>query len=299
LTPQLRWLRELDPACLLASWAYPDAVGVTALARLAKLRVPIVIKAHGSDLNVHAASSPLAAVQLRWAAQQARAFVCVSEALRAQAIALGVPKGRTVVIRNGVDVELFRRMPRQQACALTGLAAQRKALLFVGNVLESKGARELMAAFGSLAQERTDLDLVVVGEGPYAAELRQAAAAGGLQERVKLIGRVPHEQLTPWFNAAELVCLPSYAEGLPNVLLEAMACGTPCVASRVGGIPEVVTAQAGLLVPPKDADALTAALRLALDRSWDREALARGAARFSWDANVQAMSELLDDWQST
>lgn len=291
LLPQLGRLRRLAASCLLVSWAYPDAVGVAALNRA--LRLPLIIKVHGSDLNVHAAGA-LHAAQLRWASEHAFAVVFVSEALRQRGIALGVPEAKTVVIRNGVDAERFSPIPRAQARAVTGQAPGRRSILFVGNVLRTKGVHELFDAFARLAASRPELELVVVGDGPETGWLRERARAVALGERVQLVGHVPHDRLGAWFNACDVVCLPSHNEGLPNVLLEAMACGVPCVATRVGGIPEVVTAQSGELVEVGDVDGLAAALARALDRTWEREAIARAASRFSWDANVEAMSALID-----
>lgn len=291
LLPELARLRRFEPACLLVSWGYPDAVGAAALNGV--LGVPMVLKLHGSDLNLHA-QHPLHAAQLRWAAHRAAAVVCVSEALRQRAISLGLPSEKLVVIRNGVDTHRFRPMPRDEARRVTDQAPDRRTVLFVGNVLQTKGVRELLSAFERLSKLRVDLDLVVVGDGPERTFLQAQARAAGLDPRVRLTGVVPHSQLGPWFNAADVVCLPSYAEGLPNVLMEAMACGIPCVATRVGGIPEVVTAASGELVAARDVEELAGALARVLDRTWDRESMVRAAARFSWQANADAMSRVID-----
>jgi glycosyltransferase involved in cell wall biosynthesis len=290
LLSELSRLRDFDPDCLLVSWAYPDAVGAAALNRV--LKVPLIIKAHGSDLNVHAAH-PLRAAQVRWAVRSAAAIVCVSEALRQRAIALGVPAEKVLTIRNGVDLDRFRPMPRSETRRATGQALDRRTALFVGNVLATKGVRELFAAFERLSGDRPELDLVVVGEGPDTAWLRAQASRAALANRVRLVGRVPHAELAMWFNAADVTCLPSHAEGLPNVLLEAMACGIPCVATAVGGIPEVVSAVSGELVPVRDVGALAAALSHALDGRWDRDAIVAEAARFSWQNNLDAMAGVI------
>jgi glycosyltransferase involved in cell wall biosynthesis len=292
LLPELSRLRALEPECLLVTWGYPDAVGAAALNRA--LGLPLIIKAHGSDLNVHAVH-PLHAAQLRWAARSAAAVVCVSEALRQRAITLGVPADKALAIRNGVDLERFKPLPRAEARRATGQAADRRTVLFVGNLLTTKGVRELFAAFERLARGRPELDLVLIGEGPDSAWVREQAASADLADRVRLVGRVPHAELAPWFNAADLTCLPSYNEGLPNVLHEAMACGIPCVATAVGGIPEVVSAVSGELVPVREVDALAAALSRVLDRRWDRDAMVAQAARFSWQRNFEAMAGVIDD----
>jgi glycosyltransferase involved in cell wall biosynthesis len=293
MAPELGRLRCSAPACLLVSWAYPDAVGAVLLARV--LGVPLVIKAHGSDLNSHARPA-LNALQLRWAARHAAALICVSHALGARAVELGVAADKIRVIHNGVDVERFRPIERGAARAISGrpVNAGGELLLFVGNLLAAKGVRELFAAFRSLAGERPELECVVIGEGPESEWLRTQSAAAGLSDRFALLGSVPHAELGPWFSSADLLCLPSYSEGLPNVVLEAMAAGIPVVATRVGGIPEAVGPEAGELCAPRDAEALTAALRRVLDRRFDRQALARLAQRFSWAANIEATSAVID-----
>jgi glycosyltransferase involved in cell wall biosynthesis len=292
LLPALPWLREREPACLLMSWAYPDAVAGAAFA--GALRVPMLIKAHGSDLNVHAAHWSHA-LQLRLAVKRADRVVCVSEALKQRAAELGLPHEKLAVVHNGVDTSSFAPMPQREARAAIGLSPDRKVILFVGNVVETKGVRELWHAFAVLAARRSELDLLILGDGPEQAWLAAQAGAAGLRGRLRLAGRIPHAELSAWFNAADVVCLPSHNEGLPNVLLEATACGVPIVATRAGGIPEVVTAETGELVPVGDAAALATALASVLERRWDRAAFARQVARFSWQANIAAMCELIDE----
>jgi glycosyltransferase involved in cell wall biosynthesis len=293
MAPELARLRRAAPACLLVSWAYPDAVGGVLLARV--LRVPLVIKAHGSDLNLHARPA-LNALQLRWAGRHAAALICVSHALGARAVELGIPAEKIRVIHNGVDVDRFRPIDRGAARTITGRPATGRGelLLFVGNLLTTKGVRELFAAFRTLAGERPQLECVIIGEGPESEWLRTQASAAGLSDRLTLQGSVPHAELGPWFSSADLLCLPSYNEGLPNVVLEAMAAGIPVVATHVGGIPEAVGPEAGELCAPRDADALTAALRRVLEQRFDRDAIARLARRFSWEANIEATSAVID-----
>ena len=214
LLPALRWLRALQPRCLLASWGYPDAVGVTGMN--AAIGAKVIIKLHGSDLNVHASEGALHAAQLRWAARRAFAVVCVSEALRRRAIELGVPADKIVVIRNGVDTESFRPMPRARARALTQQPEQRRTLLFVGNLLKTKGVRELFSAFEQVARQLPELDLVMIGDGPEREWLQQRLDGGGLAARVRLPGRLPHAELAPWFNAADVMCLPSSTRACPT-----------------------------------------------------------------------------------
>ena len=149
-----------------------------------------------------------------------------------------------------------------------------------------------------------DLDVIYLGTGPEAAQLHEAfcmfvATSRTLNLRdeyptVFLLGARPHEEIPLWMNACDLLCLPSLSEGLPNVALEATACGLPVVASRVGGVPEVVRDGVnGFLVAPSDPRALADALRRALAMKWDREVIRSSVSQFDWDDNARAILETL------
>jgi len=286
-----RRLRTAGYDGILASWAYPDAVAAGWLARL--LGIPYVVKVHGSDLNVqatHALRRPQIAASLRGAA----AVVAVSRALAGKAVALGADPSRVHAIYNGVDAARFAPGDRTAARARLGLAGMGgPLLLYVGNLKASKGCLDLLEAHAALAIAQPQARLVYVGEGASRGALLARARALGIESRVQLAGAMPHEALPDWFRAADLLCLPSHNEGVPNVVLEAMACGTPVVATRVGGIPEVVPAHAGLLVPPGDPVALADALAVAAARTWDHAAIAEHAHGFGWDSNIDRLDAVL------
>ena len=156
----------------------------------------------------------------------------------------------------------------------------------VSRVLSADGSvlRELLEATRALAPEIPRLRIALVGEGPMRAELASLAAQCGSE--VVFAGAQPPDEVARWMAAANLVTLPSYSEGHPNVLVEALACGRGVVATPVGGIPEVVDATSGVLVPPRDAAALVEGLRAGLARDWDETALARRFSR-SWTVVAQ------------
>lgn len=278
--------------CLLASWGYPDAVAVAALASLSG--TPFVAKVHGSDVNVFA-EAPGRRGQIRWALQRACHVVAVSRALAERLVRLGVPAERQSVIYNGVDPQRFHPLPRETARQQLGHAPDERVLLFVGNVQASKGCGELLEAFCRLSTREPRARLVFAGTGPQVPALQAMAAERGCADKVRFAGRLPHEAVIRWMGAADLLCLPSHAEGVPNVVLEAMACGRPVVATDVGGIPEVLPAFAGLMVPPRDVDALEAALARALAATWDEARIVAHARTFDWDRNVTALEALLRD----
>ena len=266
--------------CLLGSWLFPDAVAAVAIGALT--RTPVIAKAHGSDVNRYM-KPPLRRWQTRFALNRCASVVTVSRALRDALQAAGVDPGRIEVIYNGVDPRAFSA----DGALPTGERAPR--LLYVGNLLRSKGCPELLEAFHGIAARHPGATLEFVGDGPEREVLSARARALGIADRVHFAGKVPHGELGERFRRARVSCLPSHAEGVPNVILESMACGTPVVATDVGGIPEVLPEYAGLMVAPRDTAALAAALSAALDREWDVQAIARHGARFSWADNLDTL----------
>lgn len=279
-------------SCILASWAYPDAVAVGALALMS--RTPFVVKVHGTDINGFA-EAPARRTQIRWALNRAHHVIAVSQALAHRLGEIGVSRERTSVLYNGVDPRKFHPIARDEARRGLGYAAGDGLVLFVGNVQTSKGCAELLEAFLNLSASTSGLRLAFAGSGPQVKALQAIVRDRGMTQEVRFLGRLAHGDLLQWFGAASLLCLPSHAEGVPNVVLEAMACGTPVVASDVGGIAEVLPPFAGLLVPARNVDALQMALASALSTDWDTDRIVRHASGFDWDRNVARLGALLQD----
>lgn len=284
-----RALRAERFDCVLASWGYPDAVASGWFAR--RLGIPYVVKLHGSDLNVQA-SFAARRWQIRHALRHAAGVVAVSRALAQKAVAIGADAARTRVIYNGVDTALFARGSRVDARKRLGLGGS-PLVLYVGNLKASKGCLDLVAAFPAVLAACPDARLVFVGEGPDHGEVLARSRAAACRGRVQLVGARAHARLGDWFRAADVLCLPSFNEGVPNVVLEAMACGTPVVATDVGGIPEVVPPYAGKLVPAHDRAALEQALIAAAAHAWDGARIAGHAAEFRWDDNIRQLDAVL------
>lgn len=273
---------------VLGSWAYPDGFAAVVAARL--LGVPCVVKLHGSDINA-IARRPGPRRMLRWMLPQATRVVAVSRALADEAIALGVPPARVAIVMNGVDAELFT--PRDRAAARAELGAPAGPLaLYVGNLKPEKGVLDLAEAWTAVQRALPRATLVVVGAGPARDAL--AARVAPLGERVQLVGSRPLAQVATWMTAADVLVLPSHAEGTPNVVLEALASGRRVVATAVGGIPDLITEDAlGALVPPRDPSALAGALVRALATPYAPAAVAALGARGGWDASAAALYDVL------
>src|SRR5262249_33969305 len=141
---------------------------------------------------------------------------------------------------------------------------------------------DLITAFLELAAQRPQTRLAVIGNGEQLETLKSRAAAAGFADRLLLPGRLSSAQVAEWMRAATLFCLPSHSEGCPNVIVEALACGRPIVATNVGGIPELVDEQCGILVPAREPSQLCQALNAALSKPWDTARIATTYRR-SWE----------------
>ena len=288
LAPHLvRYRGKVD--VVLASWAYPDGFAGVLAARL--LGVPAVVKLHGSDINQNA-KLPGPRRQLAWALPQAARVVAVSQALADEVAALGVDRARIALVRNGVDAELFHPRDRGAARRALGLPLDAKIALYVGNLKASKGVLDLPVAFVEVAARIRSARLIVVGDGPARSEM--AAALAPLGDRAALVGARPPAEVATWMAAADVVTLASWAEGTPNVVLEALASGRRVVATAVGGVPDLIDAPLlGELVPAKQPPALAAALGRALAQAYDPAEVAARGARGGWDASAAALADVL------
>lgn len=301
LVPFLRRLRRTFAFDVLdAHFAYPDGLAAVLLGRW--FRRPVVVTLRGSVVRL--ARYRLHRPQLRWALGRATRLTAVADYLRQVAIDLGVPGERIRVIPNGVDSQRFAPADRADCRRACGLP-DRTILLTVAALYGWKGQHRVVDVLPELVREHPDLLYVMVGaprpeEPRYVDDLRASARRLGLEDHILIVGPRPHSELPRWFNAADLFVLPTRSEGCPNVLLEALACALPVVASRVGGVPEIVRDGVdGILPPHGDRAALRNALLAALGTAWDRARLVERARSFDWsDTAEQALEELTEALKS-
>ncbi len=276
---------------VLGSFAYPD--GWTAVVAGRLLGVPTVIKLHGGDIN-ELRKSPWVRPNLRWALSRAHAVVATSRALADAAIEIGAPSGRTSVVLNGVDPAVFHPRDRTECRSQLGFPADGKWIVFVGRVEARKGVRELMEAMESVVQRHPDARLMMVGGGTEEAECRSIAERRGLP--VHFPGPCSHEDVARWIGASHVVVLPSYAEGTPNVVIEALVSGRRVVATDVGGIPAVINRpELGRLVPACDARRLADALSKELRTAYDPVQVQASSGFGSWDDSGRLLYQVLRD----
>lgn len=270
-----------------AHYLYPDAVAAARIAR--KLDLPLVVTARGTDVTL----IPRHALPRRWLRamlRRARACVVVAEALKAEVARLAPATLPIVTLRNGVDLGKFRPLPRDDARKELGWRTDRRLVLSVGHLIERKGHHHLVAALPHLPY---DVDLKIVGAGEWRQRLQSQVERIGAAARVEFCGTLPHERLHVAYAAADALALLSSREGWPNVLLESMACGTPVVATRAGGTPEIVRDPAvGTLVDSTEPAAVAAAITQLLEPPRDRARVRAFAEQHSWAATVEGLDRL-------
>lgn len=277
------WLKQQKADVLMASWAYPEGVATAMLAKI--LGVPFFIKVHGSDINDYT-NDKARAKQIRWACNRSQGVFSVSGELKRKLIALGVDKSKVHVVYNGVNKAIFTPNPQ---------LTEKNTLLYVGNLKCEKGIGELLEAFIALKERKFEVKLLIAGTGALLPSLEQRVKDAGVTEFVEFLGSVNHQDIAPLIQRAQLLVLPSYAEGVPNVILEALSCGTPVVASRVGGIPEILFEDCGVLVEEKNIVALTQGIELALATDWRVSAIVQRAEGFCWHKNSAQLKQLINE----
>jgi teichuronic acid biosynthesis glycosyltransferase TuaC len=295
LLPHRATLRRAD--VVLATWAYPDGCAAVLAARAAGK--PCVVKVHGSDVNVVLQTRAARAVAAR-VLPLADAVVAVSRPLADELVRLGVPRERVHLVMNGVDTAIFRPRDRAEAKARCGLAPEARVVLFVGRLEPKKGIHELLDAFERVRARLPRATLVMVGDGVSSSDVRARLAAwreGAGDAAARVVGPQSPADVARWMAACDVLTLPSWAEGTPNVVLEALASGRPVVATRVGGIPDVLSdPRSGLVVPARDPAALEDALTRALQQPWD-EATVRACGQAcgigSWTDSAARLAAVL------
>lgn len=284
--PALRRLQAegYDFDLIDAHYFYPDGVAAVLLGRY--FNKPVVITSRGTDISfIPQFTLPRRLIQ--WAASRADGLITVCEALRNELINLNISPDKVTTLRNGVDLELFHpidRVAQRVSFGWTGFT-----LLSVGNLIPVKGHDLTIKALVQLP----DVTLVIAGGGVELANLKALAQRLGVGERVFFVGVLPQSELVLYYGAADALVLASSREGWANVLLESMASGTPVIATRVWGTPEVVAAPAaGLLMEARSSDSLAAAVRTLQHNYPDRAETRRYAEGFDWQETTAGQLRL-------
>jgi teichuronic acid biosynthesis glycosyltransferase TuaC len=261
-------------------WVYPDAFAAVKYAL--KHGIKTVITVHGHRA-IGYFGPPHRRKFYTYPLRMADRVIAVSEELRANLVdEYSIPSQKVAVIPNGINPAQFRLMSREAARRRLGLSDDLRIVLTVGRLSEEKAHDVLIRAFAR--SSATPCVLYIIGAGPLKDKLQRLILEQRLTGRVFLLGEVPHEEIHNWFCAADLFCLPSHHEGCPVVVHEALACGIPVVATRVGAVADLVCSSLyGILCEPNDTARLAQSLDQALATSWDRDTISARGSQFTWD----------------
>lgn len=279
---------RISPIDLIdAHYFYPDGVAATQLGNA--LGVPVVITGRGTDLNlIPEYDGPRKQIQAT--IENSAAMITVCAALKQPLVDLGAPPGKVTVLRNGVDLEVFT--PGEREVSRNALRVNGLVIVSVGLLIERKGHNLIIEALARLP----DVTLLIAGDGPLKSSLQALASKCGVSDRVRFLGSLPHDKLVDIYRAADVMVLASSREGWANVLLEAMACGTPVAATNIWGTPEVVAEEAaGLLIPERTAQSIAETISSLLANLPDRHCTRAYAERFSWDETTAGQLRLFRD----
>jgi teichuronic acid biosynthesis glycosyltransferase TuaC len=282
--------REFDFDLIDAHFAYPEGFAAMLLGRL--FRLPVCVTLRGTIIPL--STDPLRRALCNWTIRRATRVIAVAKNLAERARQGGVPEARISVVANGVDCERFRPQARDVARSGLGLPVEGNLLVSVGHLSRRKGFHRVLLALPELLGRFPDLRLAIVGgpggEPDNGPELKALARELGLMARVIFTGAQPPDRIALWLNAADVVVLASDFEGCPNVVLEAMACGRPVVATKVGHIDQMLPPFAGILLDdPDDQGALARALHEALQRTWDADRIRAHVEPSSWAAVAECV----------
>jgi glycosyltransferase involved in cell wall biosynthesis len=283
-------VRRFHPDLIFSYVMYPD--GMAALKIGKALSLPVAVMGIGSD--IHNIADRFSKMHTQTLLHNADFLFTVSEDLRKRIVAMGAPDKNTRTIVNGCDLSIFHVLDRLEARRKLRIEPTSKAVVYIGRMDLRKGLRELVEAATSLHAEHPNLHVYMVGDGPDKPIVENAIQAKNASGYVHLQSGCHFDDVAVWMTAADAVTLPSYMEGCPNVVVEALACGRPVVATNVGGIPELMSDECGRLIPPRSASELAHALATVLDSNWNASVISAFGSR-SWD-NVAA--ELLEVFES-
>lgn len=288
--------RQFHFDCIDAHYIYPDGFAAVLLGKM--LGLPVILSARGTDINVFPSFWTIRPM-IAWSLRSAAGIIAVAAALKCAIVHLGIPSDRVCVIPNGVDLERFHPYEQSEARRTLGLLPEGKIIISVGSLAEVKNHKMLIFAFVKVSKALPQLKLYIVGEGPLRPALEDQIRELRLQEKVSLVGARPNDELALWFSAADVSCLVSFREGWPNVLMESIACGTPVVATAVGGVPEILCSPKLGVLSEQNSESLTAALQFALTKEWDRNTLILHAKTRAWSHVAEEVEQYLSSRASS
>ena len=285
----LRLTRKERVDVIHAHWIMPS--GLVALFCRVLCKTPVVVSCHGSDVEVLCKNGVGRFLSGRVLGKADR-ITTVSAYLKTKVTGVGIPSDRVDVLHDGVDTSSFRFSPK-----MTGSHK----LVYVGRLADEKGLENLLKSMALLKKKFPDVTLTIVGEGPLRKKLEDLSNELNMRESISFEGAVPHSRISEYMRDADALVLPSISEGLSVVILEAMACGTPVIASNVGGVGDIVSdGFNGFVVEPGDvAGFARKIMELWSDKSlierFSQNGLDTVKQRFSWKVIAEKFIKVYGD----
>ncbi|NLT37112.1 MAG: glycosyltransferase family 4 protein [Methanomassiliicoccus sp.] len=260
-------------------------------------RVRTVVHVHGGGfIEFYQNGSATVKYLVRRTLQETNAIIVTSPSWIKAFQDIAGPDKKIVSVPNGFDPRTFRPIERGEARKEAGIPPEGRVLVTVGYLEEVKGHRYLIEAMREVAAQHQDVRLYIIGNGSLRDALAEQVKKLGLEDRVHfLYDPITSAQVADWMNAADIFVLPSLKEGNPTVMFECLGCGRPFIGTWVGGIPDVITGEMGVLCEPSDPHGLALAINEALGREWSVERISQHAQRYTWTNIVSQLSALYDE----
>ena len=292
-----------EPDLIHAHFSYPDGYGVMGLAK--KWKIPLVISALGTIERKVAYEGTYTSKQIIEAMNFADKILSVSEDLKVHIINLGIDENKIHVVPNGVDTEIFKPAGKEHARTILNLPQEKKIVLFIGALRKIKGVDYLIEAAKNFVDTNTDLYMVGRDDG-LKKSLEKRAEELKIADFIKFTGPVNHEDIPLLISASDILVLPSLSEGRPNVILEALSCEIPVVATDVGGIPELMLdGETGYLVHAKNPTQLSEKINKLLEDKSRREKMGKFGRKsiiqrgLTWEAHAKKTVDIYSELLST
>ena len=242
------------------------------------LKTKYFITAHGYDAYGLYSKSKYYRNKIKNCLMHAKKVISVSKKnIHIMSHKMNIPSDKFVFISNGYDKNKF--LPEGDT---NNKINGKIKFLSIGFLHKIKGHSILIKAFDAVSKENSNVELNIIGDGPERKNLHDLVKKFNLDDRVKLAGSVPHSEIPKWINLSNFLVLPSLNEGMPTVMLEALGCGKPVIATKVGGIPEIINEKIGVLVDKDNPDSLAQGLLSAINQRWDNEYILNYSKDYSW-----------------
>ncbi|VAW63509.1 hypothetical protein MNBD_GAMMA11-1144 [hydrothermal vent metagenome] len=274
-----------------SQWLYPDSVAVDKA--IHSLKLPHVATGLGSDINRELYQAGKTQ-QIMKMLQASTAITVVSSNLKNELIDRKLPADKITVIPNGIDTDKFHLLEKNECRKTLQLEHDIPVILYIGRLSTEKSIKTLISATQKLIKNEYPVKVYLLGDGPLRIELAEQAKSLEIDKNIVFMGKVDHNEIGTWLGATDYLCLPSIMEGCPNVILEALGCGRPVIASRVGAIPDIVTQKSGILFTPEDVSELSCSLEKAINTDWSAEEISRSVEKYSWEHAAEHYYNVFD-----